>query len=148
MFNQSQFCNILINIIFIGSDNRPSAALASQETEFQGTWSCFLLCMADFHLKTKREFLVSFWISASQQAANKVFSLVTQSPVSAALGSLQSGTQQLVQGLFPQYPCQHPGSKSGHIPIGKAIYGNSQHDSLCNKLSANFNGRSHYLVYQ
>lgn len=148
MFNWNQFCNILINIIFIGSDNRPSASLASQETEFQATLSCFLLCMADFHLKTKHEFLISFWISTSQQAANKLFSLVTQSPVSAALGSLRCGTQQLVQGLLLQHPCQDPGSKSEHVPIGKTIYRNSQHDFLCNKLSSNFSGRSYYLVYQ
>lgn len=133
MFDRSQFCNILINIIFIGSDSRPSAILASQETEFQATLSCFSLCMADFHLKPKQEFLVSFWVSTSQQAANKLFSLVTQSPASAALGWLQCGTQQLVQGLLLHSPCQHPGSKSEHIPIGKTIYRNSQHEFLCNK---------------
>lgn len=48
--------------------------------------------MAGFHLKTKQEVLISFWISTSQQAANKLFQPVTQSPVSAALGVLQHGT--------------------------------------------------------
>lgn len=105
MFKQSQFCNILINIIFIGSDNRPSATLASPETEFRATLSCFLLCMADFHLKTKHEFLMSLWISASQQAANKLFSLVTQSPMPAALGSAvwhpAAGTRAAIPAPMP-----------------------------------------------